>query len=82
MPGLVPGIHVSQRMRRRVDGRDKPGHDAWSWRFPARLLPGVMDYSITACCSAPPPAWLRSAALVEPIMMASGIEQRMKIITS
>jgi hypothetical protein len=30
MPGLVPGIHVSRRLRRKredVDGRAKPGHD-------------------------------------------------------
>ncbi len=29
MPGLVPGIHVFQPVRKQdVDGRDKPGHDA------------------------------------------------------
>jgi hypothetical protein len=28
MPGLVPGIHVLGRFRKKdVDGRDKPGHD-------------------------------------------------------
>ena len=28
MPGLVPGIHVLQRIREKdVDGRDEPGHD-------------------------------------------------------
>jgi hypothetical protein len=35
MPGLVPGIHAEPfpqdlqglRLRHRVDGRDKPGHD-------------------------------------------------------
>jgi hypothetical protein len=28
MPGLVPGIHVLKRRRKKdVDGRDKPGHD-------------------------------------------------------
>jgi hypothetical protein len=30
MPGLVPGIHVlaaSQKEKKAVDGRDKPGHD-------------------------------------------------------
>jgi hypothetical protein len=28
MPGLVPGIHVLTRRRKKyVDGRDKPGHD-------------------------------------------------------
>jgi hypothetical protein len=39
MPGLVPGIHAvtapdffgSLAERRRVDGRDKPGHDALSY---------------------------------------------------
>jgi hypothetical protein len=30
MPGLVPGIHVPQRARPVVDGRDKPGHDGES----------------------------------------------------
>jgi hypothetical protein len=30
MPGLVPGIHVLQRVTiKDVDGRDKPGHDEW-----------------------------------------------------
>jgi hypothetical protein len=31
MPGLVPGIHVLQRLREKegVDGRDKPGHDGF-----------------------------------------------------
>ena len=37
-------------------------------------------YSITACSGAADCA--RSAALVEPIMIASGIEPRMNIITS
>ena len=29
MPGLVPGIHDlgTQKAKRDVDGRDKPGHD-------------------------------------------------------
>ena len=27
MPGLVPGIHVLSCKPKRVDGRDKPGHD-------------------------------------------------------
>jgi hypothetical protein len=31
MPGLVPGIHVLGRARKDVDGRDKPGHDAWDY---------------------------------------------------
>jgi hypothetical protein len=30
MPGLVPGIHVLQTHDKEdVDGRDKPGHDAF-----------------------------------------------------
>ena len=36
MPGLVPGISLSQTRRtlgERVDGRDKPGHDVLG--FPA-----------------------------------------------
>jgi hypothetical protein len=29
MPGLVPGIHVFfSPMKKDVDGRDEPGHDA------------------------------------------------------
>jgi hypothetical protein len=27
LPGLAPGIHVGSTQRRRVDGRDEPGHD-------------------------------------------------------
>jgi hypothetical protein len=27
MPGLVPGIHVFSRVKKDVDGREKPGHD-------------------------------------------------------
>jgi hypothetical protein len=27
MPGLVPGIHALNAIRKDVDGRDKPGHD-------------------------------------------------------
>jgi hypothetical protein len=70
MPGLVPGIHVfGNRSKKDVDGRDRPGHDAEN-----RL------YSITACYGATD--CLRSAALVEPIMIVSGIEARMNIITS
>jgi hypothetical protein len=31
MPGLVPGIHVFYRAKKKdVDGRDKPGHDEHS----------------------------------------------------
>jgi hypothetical protein len=26
MPGLAPGIHVFNRAKKVVDGRDKPGH--------------------------------------------------------
>jgi len=39
MPGLVPAIHVAPRTLLGVNGRDKPGHDAWGWRFPVSLLP-------------------------------------------
>jgi|tagenome__1003787_1003787.scaffolds.fasta_scaffold20339567_1 hypothetical protein len=31
MPGLVPGIHVLGPATKDVDGRDKPGHDAWNF---------------------------------------------------
>jgi hypothetical protein len=27
MPGLIPGIYVSDGSNKDVDGRDKPGHD-------------------------------------------------------
>jgi hypothetical protein len=41
MPGLVPGIHVFKTlMRKIVDGRDKPGHDAQNV---ARLLATTSD---------------------------------------
>ena len=32
MPGLVPGIHAwsATRVKKNVDGRDKPGHDELS----------------------------------------------------
>jgi hypothetical protein len=36
MPGLVPGIHVFQRVEG-VDGRDKPGHDVVG---PESVIPG------------------------------------------
>jgi hypothetical protein len=29
MPGLVPGIHAFFVWLKDVDGRDKPGHDAY-----------------------------------------------------
>ena len=71
MPGFVPGIHVFRCCRTTdVDGRDEPGHD---------VERACSRYSITACSGA---ACLRSAALLEPIMIASGIVHRMKIITS
>ncbi len=32
MPGLVPGIHVFLlSLKQDVDGRDKPGHDGYTW---------------------------------------------------
>ena len=73
LPALVPGIHVFGDHRRKdVDGRDEPGHDAEK----------VCDsnlYSIAACSGAS--CCLRSATLVEPIMIASGIAHSVKIIT-
>src|SRR5579864_1676199 len=55
MPGLVPparpkplrrregpGIHVFPQAWLCVDGRVKPGHDAWGSRFPASPLPADM----------------------------------------
>ena len=74
MPGLVPGIHVpGNQSKKDVDGRDEPGHDV------ERKRGDLRRYSITAwsgaiCC-------LRSAALVEPIMIASGIAHSVNIIT-
>jgi hypothetical protein len=46
-----------------------------------RVRDTSLTYSITAACSGPC-ACLRSAALVEPIMIASGIAHRVTIITS
>ncbi len=40
MPGLVPGIHVFERMRI-VDGRDKPGHDEVSCLIAASRATGA-----------------------------------------
>jgi hypothetical protein len=41
MPGLVPGIHVFQRVEG-VDGRDKPGHDGEGLALRVKLgvIPG------------------------------------------
>jgi hypothetical protein len=73
MPGLVPGIHaLGNQTKKDVDGRDEPGHDMEKDR-------DLNLYSITACSGASD--CLRSAALVEPIMIASGIAHRVKIIT-
>ena len=33
MPGLDPGIHVSRRWLKDVEGRDKPGHDGYLYTF-------------------------------------------------
>jgi len=53
--------------------------------FSASLVPqeevALSSYSITATCSGPC-ACLRSAALLEPIMMASGMAQAVTIITN
>jgi hypothetical protein len=57
-----------------MDTRVKPAYDK-QWRYHASL--GF--YSITACSGAS--ACLRSAALLEPIMIASGIAHSVKIIT-
>jgi hypothetical protein len=40
MPGLVPGIHVFPGAWLDVDGRDKPGHDAWVSDFLLSLQGG------------------------------------------
>jgi hypothetical protein len=74
MPGLVPGIHVLAASKKYVDGRDKPGHDGGK-----RWDRSACRYSITACSGAT--ACLRSAALVEPIMIASGIAHSVNSIT-
>jgi hypothetical protein len=44
MPGLVPGIHVLRATWQRVDGRDKPGHDA-CWGACAKLS----SHSLQVC---------------------------------
>ncbi|MGY4282948.1 hypothetical protein ACVWXO_002168 [Bradyrhizobium sp. LM2.7] len=39
MPGLVPGVHVLRAAWPRVDGRDKPGHDAVRpWRPNSKVI--------------------------------------------
>jgi len=75
MPGLVPGIHVFKNSGKKdVDGRDEPpGHDA------ERKCGDLKRYSITAWSGASD--CLRNAALVEPIMIASGIAHSVNIIT-
>jgi hypothetical protein len=55
-----------------VDGRDEPGHDVEKEHVPN-------SYSITAWSGAC--ACLRKAALLEPIMSASGIAHRVNSIT-
>jgi hypothetical protein len=73
MPGLVPGIHVlGNQSKKDVDGRDEPGHDVEKDRD--QNLYSITAWSGAICC-------LRSAALVEPIMIASGIAHSVKIIT-
>ena len=74
MAGLDPAMHRSKKLLRRLmDTRVKPAYDK-SAMSRDRL------YSITACSGAADCS--RSAALVEPIMIASGIEPRMNIITN
>ena len=74
MPGLVPGIHVlGDQSKKDADGRDEPGHDA------ERKCGDLKRYSITAWSGASD--CLRNAALVEPIMIASGIAHSVNIIT-
>ncbi len=75
------------------NSESSPNHSLWLWvpdlRFACpgrqwRLWLGQLftlhGYSITACSG--PAACLRKLALVEPIIRASGMVQRMKIITS
>jgi hypothetical protein len=71
-----PAIHPLRKsfIRRWMDTRVKPAYDR-QWRYHASLN----FYSITACSGAS--ACLRSAALLEPIMIASGIAHSVKIIT-
>jgi len=39
MPGLVPGIHIfDARIKKDVDGRDKPGHDETDSRLSERTV--------------------------------------------
>ena len=74
MPGLDPGIQVF---------RDSGKKDGMAGTSPAmtRRRSAIHDrYSITACSGASD--CLRNAALVEPIMIPSGIAHSVKIITS
>jgi nitrite reductase (NADH) small subunit len=42
MPGLVPGIHAFTNVPEDVDGRDKPGHDAFVRTRNYRKMPEVL----------------------------------------
>jgi hypothetical protein len=74
MAGLDPRIHQSSR-EAFLEGWMAGSSPAMTglWFVPMDL------YSITACSA--PAACLRKLALVEPIMIANGMVQRMKIIT-
>ena len=76
MAALDPAIHLFEKsfLRRLMDTRVKPAYDK-----PADVERSQL-YSITAWSGAADCA--RSAALLEPIMIASGIEPRMNIITN
>jgi hypothetical protein len=71
--------HTSRVAFSRATSRDDDAPDYRCNKCPCAGM-GASGYSITACSG--PAACLRSAALVEPIMIASGIEAMMKIMIS
>jgi hypothetical protein len=82
MPGLVPGIHVFLSGFMLKARRGWPGRLAR--RRASRFGPAMTEressfYSSTACSGATD--CLRSAALLEPIISASGMAQSVMIIT-
>jgi hypothetical protein len=73
MPGLVPGIHVFRTAQRKTGmAGPSPAMTRRESRDPN--VYSIAAWSGASCC-------LRSAALVEPIMIASGIAHIVNSIT-
>jgi uncharacterized membrane protein len=82
VPGLVPGIHVwAARLAKDVDGRDKPGHDAWRWRVAAKLAARVAPLFV-ALLSSPAHADLKLCNRVSYVVEAAiGIDDKASTAT-